>query len=68
MGCGASRTAMLAERYRLAERDLVEAANPRLKKIREADDEVAKLWSKLDSNGDGMLEIAEIASILVDIG
>eukprot|EP01043_Picozoa_sp_COSAG02_P043949 COSAG02_NODE_3873_length_6113_cov_1129.365813_2_plen_1026_part_00 len=68
MGCGASRTAMLAERYRLAERDLVEAANPRLKKIREADDEVAKLWSKLDSNGDGMLEIAEIAMILVDIG
>ncbi len=68
MGCGASRAAALAEQYRLAERDLVEAANPRLKKVREADEEVAKMWGKLDSNGDGMLQVAEIAMILVDIG
>ena len=69
MGCGASRSAAaIAERYRIQERDMKEGLDPRLREIRLADEKVMVLWTKLDTDSNGTLDIREIAMILVDIG
>lgn len=51
MGCGASKTARLAEIYRIEERTLCEALDPKLRVIRLADEQVTALWARVDSDG-----------------
>ena len=68
MGCGASNAARLAEIYRVEERSLAEALDPKLKEIRLANDTISALWRRVDQDNSGSLSDREIAMILVDAG
>eukprot|EP01045_Picozoa_sp_COSAG04_P014561 COSAG04_NODE_1096_length_8305_cov_9.345235_8_plen_539_part_00 len=67
LDCGAAARAR-EERYRIEERDMQEALNPKLKQIRLAPVRIANMWRRADMDGTGDLGMEEIGMILVDVG